>query len=308
MKFLIVMNRNNAAIVDTYYQLAAYFSSQGFEFNAIDVSDLPSAAFVYEVQPAELQARYGNDYDLIITLGGDGTIIHTARLAYSLHAPILGINMGHLGFLANDVDEGTIPLIADALADELMREQRMSLKIEVFCIDEDNPYTIDDESCSHDKEVVASPHTFFAINEIALARGAQGHMVDYTFSISGDRIASMRGDGLVVATATGSTAYALSAGGPLVGCNLRGMIVVPLAPHTLNSRAIVTECQDVVEVTFDPDSDTSHEIALFADGDALTFDHPISSVVVSINSEPVTLLNCHRESFYKQIARTFFKS
>lgn len=295
MKFLVVMNRNHAATVDMFYQLSAYFSSQGFEYEALDVTDLPSASFAFEASPEKVEAVYGSGYNYIITLGGDGTIIHTARLAYVLDTPILGLNMGHLGFLANDIDDGAIPLIAEALADELIREQRMTLKVEVYCAGDN---TEDDKP--------SEPLTFFAINEIAMARGAQGHMVDYSFSISGDKIASMHGDGLVVATATGSTAYALSAGGPLVGCNLRGMIIVPLAPHTLNSRAIVTEYQDVVEVNFDAESNTPHEVSLFVDGDALTFDKPISSVVVSVNSEPVTLLNRHRESFYKQIARTFF--
>lgn len=299
MKFLVVTNRNNSATIDMFYQLSAYFSSQGFEFNALDVTDLPSAAFVFEAQPAEVESLFGSEYDFIITLGGDGTIIHSARLAYILHAPIIGINMGHLGFLANTVEDGAIPLIAEALADELVREQRMTLKIEVYCDG-------DEEDEDEVEEARVPARTLFAINEISIARGAQGHMVDFSFSIAGDKIATMRGDGLVVATATGSTAYALSAGGPLVGCNLRGMIVVPLAPHTLNSRAIVTEYQDVVEVNFDEESNTPHEVSLFVDGDALTFDKPISSVVVSVNPTPVTLLNRHRESFYKQIARTFF--
>ena len=87
----------------------------------------------------------------------------------------------------------------------------------------------------------------------------------------------MRGDGIIVSTATGSPAYALSAGGPLVGPLHRGMIVVPLVPHTLNSRAIVTEHHDVVEMSFEEGSASAREVALFADGDALEFERPISA-------------------------------
>lgn len=307
MKFLVIANRNNAQTTDMFYQLSAYFASLGFDFEVIDVTDLPPASYVFNTDLEDVEQRYGSGFDMIITLGGDGTIIHTARLAYMFDIPILGINMGHLGFLANTVDNDAIALIADALSDELIREQRMTLKIEVYCFDggeltgasaisEGGPLANDQPA-----------HTFFALNEISIARGSLGHMVDYTFAISGDKIATMRGDGLIVSTATGSTAYALSAGGPLVGCNLRGMIVVPLAPHTLNSRAIVTEYQDVVEVSFEEDSISSQEVELFIDGDAITLDRPISSVVISVNSQPVVLLNRHRESFYKQIARTFFK-
>lgn len=307
MKFLVIANHDNPQTTDMFYQLAAYFTSLGFAYEVRDVTDLPSAAFVFDAEPADLEQHYGKDYDLIITLGGDGTIIHTARLAYMMDIPILGINMGHLGFLANTVDNNVIKLIADALSDELIREQRMTLKIEVHCFGEgetEKTYEISEDGL---RPNVKPSRTFFAINEIAIARGSLGHMVDYTFSISGDKIASMRGDGLIVSTATGSTAYALSAGGPLVGCNLRGMIVVPLAPHTLNSRAIVTEYQDVVEVDFEEGSISSREVELFIDGDAIAFDKPISSVVVSVNSQPIILLNRHRESFYKQISRTFFK-
>ena len=147
----------------------------------------------------------------------------------------------------------------------------------------------------------------YALNEIAIARGAKGHIVDFGFGVSGDHVASLRGDGIIVATATGSTAYALSAGGPLVGPSHRGMIVAPLAPHTLYSRAVVTEHHDVVEVTFEEGSASAREVALFADGDALEFARPISTIEVTAGKRPITLLTRRQESFYKQIARTFYK-
>ena len=84
------------------------------------------------------------------------------------------------------------------------------------------------------------------------------------------------------------------------------MIVTPLAPHTLNSRAIVCEHHDVVEVCFEEGSASAREVSLFADGDALAFERPISTVRVVVGSRPTTLLTRHEESFYKQIARTFF--
>lgn len=293
MRILIVVNRQNTATLDTFFQIAAYLDSQGIAHDEIDLRSLPDAAAVYDPDPVLLERTLGCDYGLIITLGGDGTILHTARLAYLLDAPIMGINLGHLGFLANTADESVIALVADALAGEVLREQRMNLRIEVECVgDEEEPPD--------------SPRVFFALNEIAIARGALGHIVDFSFAISGDRIASMRGDGLVVATATGSTAYSLSAGGPLVGPSHRGMIVVPLAPHTLNSRAIVVEHHDVVEVAFQPDGSSASEVSLFADGDALSFSRPISRVRVTVGEHPTTLLTQRRESFYKLIAHTFF--
>lgn len=294
MKITLVANRDNARTLDALFQIVAFLDAQGIDHDEMDVTDLPDSAAPCGQMRGRALARYGADTDLIITLGGDGTILHTARLADILGAPILGINFGHLGFLANTVDDSTLALVTDALAGEIVHEQRVNLHVQVICEGDDT-------------EPVEMPREFFALNEIAIARGAMGHIVDFSFDVSGDRVASLRGDGVVVSTATGSTAYALSAGGPLVGPSHRGMIVVPLAPHTLYSRAIVAEHNDVVEVSFEEGSASAREVSLFADGDALEFERPISSIIVKTGERPTVLLNRRNESFYKQIARTFFK-
>ena len=294
MKIIIVANQANPKTMDALFQIVAYLECQGIEHHEIDVSDLPDSAFACSATPRDASLLYGDGYDLIITLGGDGTLLHTARLANVIGAPILGINFGHLGFLANTVSDGTIALLADALSGEIVHEQRVNLQVQVNCIgDEEEP--------------PETPRTFFALNEIAIARGALGHIVDFSFAISGDHVASIRGDGVIVSTATGSTAYSLSAGGPLIIPSHRGMIVAPLAPHTLYSRAIVTEHHDVVEVTFKEDSASAMEVSLFADGDALEIERPISSILVTTGPHATTLLTRREESFYKQISRTFFK-
>ena len=293
MKILVVANRNNPKTIDALFQIAAYLDSQGIGHHEIDVSDLPDSAFPLNASPAVVEQRYGNGYELMVTLGGDGTLLHSARLADALEVPLLGINFGHLGFLTNRAEQGIIPLIADALAGDIIKETRMNLHVSVVC--------------EGDEEAGELPRTFFAFNEIAIARGALGHIVDFDYYVSGDPIANMRADGLIVSTATGSTAYSLSAGGPLVGPSHRGMIVTPLAPHTLYSRAIVTEHHDVIEVVFEEGSASAAEVALFADGDALSFDRPISSVTITVGQRPTTLLTRREESFYKQIGRTFFK-
>lgn len=291
MKILTVANRKTPRTLDAMFQIAGFLDSQGLEHFEIDVTDLPGPAEAYGQRAELLAGEYGGGYGLIVALGGDGTLLHTARLANVLRAPIMGINFGHLGFLTNTAKDGVIPLLADALSGEIVHETRMNLRAIVECEGDED-------------EEPQTPREFFAFNEIAIARGALGHIVDFEFSVSGDRVARMRGDGLVVATATGSTAYALSAGGPLVGPSHRGMIAVPLAPHTLNSRAIVTEHHDVVETTVLGGS--ASEVSLFADGDALEFERPVRTVIVSVGENPTILLTRRQESFYKQIGRTFF--
>lgn len=291
MNVLMVANRKNGKTLDALLQIAAYLDSQGIGHAEMDVTGLPDAAFAYSGISAP--SMPAGPFDLVITLGGDGTLLHAARFAYALEAPILGVNFGHLGFLTNNAEDGLVPLIADALSGEIIHEQRVNLHVHVNCEGDE-------------EEGIDEPRDFFTLNEIAIARGAMGHIVDFSFDVSGDHVASMRGDGVIVATATGSTAYALSCGGPLVGPNHRGLIVVPLAPHTLTARAVVTEHNDVVEVYFEEGSASAREVSLFADGDALEFARPISSIVVKAGDHPITLLTQRQESFYKQIARTFF--
>ena len=140
---------------------------------------------------------------------------------------------------------------------------------------------------------------------LAVTRGANGRIIDFSLGISGAHIADMRGDGLVVATATGSTAYALSAGGPLVAPGFNGLVAVPLAPHTLHSRAIVTAANDVVEMDLSLNRDP-REAALFADGELLSFDAPVKRVYVSRGAVPTTLLRYRHDGFYEHAAKVFF--
>lgn len=320
MRILIVGNRRNPAAVDALYQLLAYFQSQGIEAVVLDVTDIPDSSFVYSGHAlATIDERLAGSFDLAITLGGDGTILHSARITTLLDVPILGINFGHLGFLCNRCDDGVIAAVAAALAGEASIEQRMTLRIDVVCEGDgdseagsDAPRGLDvgdgegGASISAPAAGNASARSFFAVNEIAVARGALGHIVHFNIDISGDRVAGMRGDGLVVATATGSTAYALSAGGPLVAPGFRGMLVVPIAPHTLNSRAIATEHHDVVEVLLPAERTNRGEVSFFADGDVISFDRHVERVLVRVGDTPLRLMKYGDNGFYRRLSRTFF--
>ena len=125
-------------------------------------------------------------------------------------------------------------------------------------------------------------------------------------SVAGEHVVNLRGDGLVIATATGSTAYALSAGGPLVAPTHQGLVVVPIAPHTLRSRAIVTAPTDVIEVTL-PDDGDYREAALFIDGELLQFEAPVQSVLVHRGETQTTLLRLGTQGFYTHASEVFFE-
>ena len=349
MRVLTVVNSANPSAYDASMLLAAYFSSQGIENDVVLSVDIPTPEHL------AMDASDGDHalkdvgirpFDMAVALGGDGTILRTARVAMLFDAPVLGINFGHLGFLANPSEEGVIPLVAAALAGDVTEDRRAGLLVEVVCEGDDVP----GGSCGFDRiphgaydcaggkwsgergdvhggknddaslgaEAAGTLETagtlenignggrvFTALNEVTISRGSFPRNLEAHLSISGDGVCTLRGDGLIVATATGSTAYALSAGGPLVSPGVEGMVIVPLSSHTLQSRAIVTERHDVVEVAFDfAEGYTFTEVQL--DGTALSFPAPIERVVVRCAEKPVRLLFYKKESFYSRISRTFF--
>ena len=321
MRVLTVVNNANPSAYDASMLLAAYFSTQGIENDVMLSVDLPTPehlAVGAVNNDRALEDAGIRPFDLAVALGGDGTILRTARVAMLFDAPVLGINFGNLGFLANPSEEGVIPLVAAALAGDVTEDRRACLLVEVECEGDDAPGGARGAFGSEWDDVRGGAagacgagdggdggRVFTALNEVTISRGSFPRNLEAHLSISGDDLCTLRGDGLIVATATGSTAYALSAGGPLISPGVEGMVVVPLASHTLQSRAIVTERHDVVEAAFDfAEGYTFTEVQL--DGTALSFPTPIERVVVRCAEKPVRLLFYKKESFYSRIARTFF--
>lgn len=323
MHILIVRNNSNSQAVDASLLLATYLATQGVGYTLVDSSDLS-----WRCDHNALNEALATGTQMTVVLGGDGTILRTARQIGTSGVPILGINFGRLGFLANSSEEGVVSIMAAALAGDVVAEQRTNLRIDVVCEGERDPWADDAQelagfdggSGAEQGEVTADesaactpsgfpcgPHarTFFALNELAVTRGANGRIIDFGLDISGAHVADMRGDGLVVATATGSTAYALSAGGPLVSPGFSGLVAVPLAPHTLHSRAIVTASSDVVEMDLSCNRDP-REATLFADGELLQFEQPVRRVYVRRGDVPTILLRYQREGFYEHAAKVFF--
>lgn len=307
MYILIVRNNSNSQALDASLLLATYLATQGFDYRLVDSSDLALDALAVNTN-TNIDDQLVAGAHMAVVLGGDGTILRTARAIGTTGIPILGINFGHLGFLANSSDAGVVAIVAAALAGDVVEERRANLRVDVVCAGEIDPWSDDERALAcedSEKATAEGPRTFFALNEIAVTRGANGRVIDFSLGISGAHIANMRGDGLVVATATGSTAYALSAGGPLVAPGFMGLVAVPLAPHSLHSRAIVTAASDVVEMDLSCNAG-GREATLFADGELLKFDRPVSRVYVSRGSAPTVLLRHQHESFYEHAAKVFF--
>ena len=299
MKVLIVRNDYNVQATDASLLLATYLATQQVDYALVDSSELGHWA---EGDDA-LSAHLIEGVDLAVALGGDGTILRVAHLAGMSGIPILGLNFGRLGFLANTSEDGVVAAVAAALSGDVVEERRANLRVDVVCDGEVDPYEDTADLGEGGGRFPRKP--IFALNEVAVTRGAFGRMIDFELGISGAHIADMRGDGLVVATATGSTAYALSAGGPLVSPGFGGLVVVPLAPHSLRSRAIVTAESDVVEMTLSQ-SVADRESVVFVDGEPVAFEAPVRRAYVRRGETPTTLLRYQREGFYEHAAKTFF--
>ena len=232
-----------------------------------------------------------SDFDLVISLGGDGTLLRAAHLVGTSEIPILGLSYGHVGFLtaANPEEGDILRVVSDALADEMHVSRRATLCCEVHSV-----------LPNGEERVIAAQ----ALNDLALTRGPLSDMVEFDICVSGHHIDRLRGDGVVVSTATGSTGYALSAGGPIVSPDFSGMVCVPIAPHTIQARAFLTSPSDVVEIAMSHDRPSVPAIAV--DGQFLNPEGDVEYVAVRRGDADVLLLDYGPESFYNSVSRVFY--
>ncbi|MBW8000661.1 MAG: NAD(+)/NADH kinase [Planctomycetes bacterium] len=169
------------------------------------------------------------DGDFAVVFGGDGTIISAARQLSQMSIPVIGVNLGKLGFLAEFSVSELKQYFDDIIAGKTRTEKRMMLSCEVF---------------SESKSKFSSS----AINEICITSGEPFGMIELKMSVDGQPLAGCASDGLIISTPTGSTAYNLSAGGPILSSNMEGMVITPICPHSLSFRPIVIKAESLVEV------------------------------------------------------------
>lgn len=171
----------------------------------------------------------GEHADLVIVMGGDGTMLTTARALAGHTLPLVGINQGRLGFLTDVSHDDMFARISEILNGRFLRERRSLLEAEVW---------------RHGARI----HSATALNDIVLSRGETGRMIEFELHVDGEYIYSQRSDGMIVATPTGSTAYALSANGPILHPRLAGIVLVPLCPHGLTYRPLALAQDSCVEL------------------------------------------------------------
>lgn len=211
----------------------------------------------------------------VVVLGGDGTMLSIARALASHGVPLIGINQGHLGFLTDITVDAMLDAVAEILSGQYVAEERILLNAQV-------------------RRNGASVFESSAFNDVVVGKGGTGRLIELEISINSEFVYSQRADGLVVATPTGTTAYALSAGGPIIHPKLEAIALVPVCPHTLSARPIVVSSHSRIEICLT----YANDARVYFDGqhffELITGDE----VWITRATRPVTLLHPHSYSYY----------
>ncbi len=231
--------------------------------------DLP----VERVEKSEL----ANHADLVIAIGGDGTMLYAGGIVGSSGIPLFGMNHGRLGFLADVTPDDMIASVDHVLGGEYTVEERLLLDARL--------------SMADGQTVLAT-----AFNDVVLQRHGTGRMVDFEASVAGQFVNTHSGDGLIVATPTGSTAYALSCGGPIIEPQLDAVVIVPICPHTLTDRPIVIAAGQEIEIRLLEREDTQADISV--DGHALGAIQSDDKLTINAAEKRIHLIHPPGYDFY----------
>lgn len=220
---------------------------------------------------------------LIIVAGGDGTILRIVRLIAPFKVPLVGINMGRVGFMAELRVEETLEKLPSYLNGDLRVEKRMMLEASVTRESETEPYL-----------------TLHALNDVVVGRGGIARLLDIETIIDGVPLTSYRADAVIVSTATGSTGYALSAGGPILYPETKAMLIQPVAAHTGLSNGLILPDYSTIELR----ASDNHEAVLSVDGFTDTFLHEYDKVTIKKSPYVTRFLRAHAPStFYAALTR-----
>ncbi len=266
----------DSRVLEPMQLIAAHLTKSGVDVVAL--SDVAESLALRAVS----QSSLASEADLIVAVGGDGTMLHAASLMGAADIPLLGVNRGRLGFLTDVSPTKMLESLDRIFEGDYRREARLRLLAKIEKAD-------------------GSERTALALNDIVLQRRDTGRMLDFETRIGDRYVNTHMGDGLIVATPTGSTAYALSCGGPILEPQLDAVVVVPICPHTLSDRPVVTPSNQRITVVLLERENTNAEVSV--DGHTLDSLNPDDRLVIEESPHRVTLIHPPGYDYY-EILRT----
>jgi len=270
-KVAVVGRHNDVRVQEPMSTLVGHLTKNGIDVLAANEAFAgPGVSVVDETDLAGAA-------DLVIAIGGDGTMLYAARLASGHGTPLLGVNRGRLGFLADVTPDELLDSIDHVMSGNYTRDSRLQLEARL----------------ERDGEPTRSA---VALNDVVLQRRETGRMLDFETRAGDHYVNTHAGDGLIVATPTGSTAYALSCGGPILEPQLNAVVVVPVCPHTLTDRPIVMPSGQPIEIRLLHREDTKAEINV--DGHAIGEFRPQDRLLISAADRRITLIHPPGYDFY----------
>ncbi len=272
-------HRSNPAVLETLKKIAKFLKKNKMNTYA---DQGPLASFPDLNVPLLKREDMGLPGDLIIVVGGDGSLLSAARLAIKVNVPVVGVNRGKLGFLT-DISPTLLEEQLQALLNgEYYEEHRFLLSA---LIHEDNKLYFQGD----------------ALNDVVLSQGDEPHLINFDLYINQNLVCSHRSDGIIISTPTGSTAYALSAGGPILHPSLNAMVIVPMFSHRLNSRPIVVSGDDHIELRVKAMNEHCPRVS--CDGHARQLIKPDQRVSIQKNAQKLRLLHPKAHDYYDVLSK-----
>jgi NAD+ kinase len=261
-------------VAESVGTLLPHLQSRGVRVLVSEDAELPRGAPVTAVP----ERTFGERADLVIAVGGDGTLLYGARLVARHNVPLLGVNRGRLGFLTDVMPQDMLQSVDAALAGKLEADERPLLTARLH-------------------RPRGEPAQSFAMNDVVMQKHDTGRTLDFETRIDGTYVNTHDGDGIIVASPTGSTAYALSCSGPIIEPHLPALVLVPICAHTLSDRPIVVAARCVIEVALLERADTQANVT--CDGALLGAMTPADRLEVTTAAERVTLLHPPGHDYYR---------
>ena len=275
MKFGIFGNTTKDELTATLQIVVDRLQENNYEFlinDSLQTSFPETSSSARYFAPA---ATVAETCDILISLGGDGTMLSTAYIAHQFDKPVLGINLGKLGFLAEVDIKGIEQLFND------IKNSRYSIEERIVLVG----------NCKN-----VSCDEFFAVNDLVIDKGAWPKMIELTIAVEDEYVTTFSADGLIVATPTGSTGYSLSVGGPIVSPKAEVITLSPISPHSLTMRPLVLPSNGKIYITVDS---LHTKVQINCDGQRVMEFAPPLQIVISKSEKPLRLVHMDSVNYFE---------